>query len=60
MIMVYRFLNSKKNVLIEKPMALTPKDAWEMVACAESNHMCLQVGHIYRFNNAIKKNERIN
>jgi len=48
-------LNAKKNVLIEKPMALTPKDAWEMVACAESNHMCLQVGHIYRFNNAIKK-----
>jgi UDP-N-acetylglucosamine 3-dehydrogenase len=50
-----QFLESKKNVLIEKPMALTPKDAWEMVACAESNHMCLQVGHIYRFNNAIKK-----
>jgi predicted dehydrogenase len=48
-------LKSGKNVLIEKPMALTPKEAWEMVAAAESMHLCLQVGHIYRFNNAIRK-----
>jgi UDP-N-acetylglucosamine 3-dehydrogenase len=48
-------LDSKKNVLIEKPMALTPEDAWEMVSVAESRHLCLQVGHIYRFNNAIRK-----
>jgi UDP-N-acetylglucosamine 3-dehydrogenase len=48
-------LDSGKNVLIEKPMALTPEDAWEMVAAAEKRRLCLQVGHIYRFNNAIKK-----
>jgi predicted dehydrogenase len=48
-------LESEKNVLIEKPMALTSEDAWEMVAEAQSRHLCLQVGHIYRFNNAIRK-----
>ena len=48
-------LKSEKNVLIEKPMALTSKHAYDMVAAAESRHLCLQVGHIYRFNNAIRK-----
>jgi UDP-N-acetylglucosamine 3-dehydrogenase len=48
-------LNDGKNVLLEKPMALTPKDAWLLCDMAESRHLCLQVGHIYRFNNALKK-----
>jgi UDP-N-acetylglucosamine 3-dehydrogenase len=48
-------LNECKNVLMEKPMALSPKDAWRLCEVAESRNRCLQVGHIYRFNNAIKK-----
>lgn len=48
-------LSMGKNVLVEKPMALLPEEAWELVATAESKHLCLQVGHIYRFNNALKK-----
>jgi UDP-N-acetylglucosamine 3-dehydrogenase len=48
-------LNAGKHVLIEKPMALSAREAWELDAIAKSNHLCLQVGHIYRFNNALKK-----
>lgn len=48
-------LEAGKNVLLEKPMALNAKDAWELCRIAENNHLCLQVGHIYRFNNAIQK-----
>jgi UDP-N-acetylglucosamine 3-dehydrogenase len=48
-------LDKGKNVLMEKPMALSPKEAWRLCDVAESRHRCLQVGHIYRFNNAIRK-----
>lgn len=48
-------LAAGKHVLLEKPMALCARDAWELVGLAEFKHLCLQVGHIYRFNNAIKK-----
>jgi predicted dehydrogenase len=48
-------LNAGKHVLLEKPMALSAREAWELVATAKRKHLCLQVGHIYRFNNALKK-----
>lgn len=48
-------LAAGKNVLLEKPLALTSSEAWELVSTAQSRNLCLQVGHIYRFNNAIKK-----
>src|SRR4030065_287485 len=48
-------LNLGKNVLLEKPMATSPRDAWNLCDIAESAHLCLQVGHIYRFNNALRK-----
>lgn len=48
-------LSLGKNVLLEKPIATSPKDAWQLCNVAESAHLCLQVGHIYRFNNALKK-----
>jgi UDP-N-acetylglucosamine 3-dehydrogenase len=51
----YRALSKGKNVLLEKPMSLSAKEAWSLVKLAESRHLCLQVGHIYRFNNALKK-----
>jgi predicted dehydrogenase len=44
-----------KNVLIEKPLALSPKDGWKLCEVAEARNLCLQVGHIYRFSNALKK-----
>ena len=52
-------LRSGKNLLIEKPMSLLSKEAWEMNAAAEKRRLCLQVGHIYRFNNAIKKMHKL-
>ncbi len=48
-------LTAGKNVLLEKPMALSSEDAWQLCSVAETRHLCLQVGHIYRFNNAIRK-----
>ncbi len=43
-----------KHVLLEKPMAMRAKHAWELVGLAEHNGLILQVGHIFRFNNALK------
>jgi predicted dehydrogenase len=48
-------LNAGKNVLLEKPMALHAKSAWELVGMAEHKDLILQVGHIFRFNNALKR-----
>jgi predicted dehydrogenase len=46
-------LDAGKHVLLEKPMAQSARDAWELVGVAEHRHLCLQVGHIFRFNNAL-------
>lgn len=43
-----------KHVLLEKPLTLDPRKAWELVEIAENQNQILAVGHIYRFNNAIK------
>jgi UDP-N-acetylglucosamine 3-dehydrogenase len=48
-------LNESKHVLLEKPIAMMRRDAWSLCEIAEAMHLCLQVGHIYRFNNAIKR-----
>jgi predicted dehydrogenase len=47
-------LMAGKHVLLEKPMAMFAKHAWELVGLAEHNHLILQVGHIFRFNNALR------
>jgi UDP-N-acetylglucosamine 3-dehydrogenase len=47
-------LMAGKHVLLEKPMSLCARHAWDLVGLAEAKHLCLQVGHIFRFNNAIK------
>jgi UDP-N-acetylglucosamine 3-dehydrogenase len=47
-------LQAGKHVLLEKPMAKSTSDAWELVETAEKKHLCLQVGHIFRFSNALK------
>lgn len=43
-----------KHTLLEKPMSLTAKNAWELVGTADHRHSILQVGHIFRFNNALR------
>lgn len=52
-------LKAGKHVLMEKPIAVTPQQASEMVSFARSRERILCVGHIYRFNNAIDEARRI-
>jgi len=48
-------LGSGVNVLVEKPMTMNHDHAYELVEIAIERDLILQVGHIYRFANAIKK-----
>lgn len=48
-------LEAGKHVLLEKPMTINSIEAKELKHIAESKNLILQVGHIYRFNNALKK-----
>lgn len=43
-------LEAAKHVLVEKPIAVTPAEARELVALAQRNGCRLQVGHSERFN----------
>ena len=52
-------LEAGKNVLVEKPLAMTVKEAQELVDIARDNENILAVGHIFRFNNAINKIKKI-
>lgn len=52
-------LQSGKHVLLEKPMTLTSKQAFELVNFAKSKKIILQTGHIFRFNNALKKIKKL-
>jgi len=47
-------IQKKKPVFVEKPIALTIEQAEEMVELAEKNAVPLQIGHIERFNPAIR------
>jgi len=42
-----------KNVLVEKPLTLDAKKAYELVDIAKKQKKILAVGHIFRYNNAI-------
>lgn len=48
------FLKSGKHVLIEKPMAKTIEEADELIALAKQKGVIIQVGHIERFNAAVR------
>ena len=43
-------LQAGKHVLVEKPIAVKPEDAHELVQLAKQRRCCLQVGHSERFN----------
>lgn len=47
------FLKQNVDVLIEKPMTTSLKQADELIKIAESNGRILQVGHLERFNPAV-------
>lgn len=48
-------LKKKINVIVEKPMALSIKDADKMIDTAKKNNVKLCVSHQNRFNKSIKK-----
>jgi len=48
-------LNSKKHVLVEKPMAMSILDADKMIQIAQKNNLKLAVCHQNRFNPPIQK-----
>jgi predicted dehydrogenase len=47
------------DVLVEKPMACTVNEADELIAAAKQNGRVLQVGHVERFNPAVRAVEPI-
>lgn len=48
------FLSHGIHVLIEKPIAVTLKEADNLIKIAKKNKALLQIGHLERFNNTIK------
>lgn len=48
-------MDAGKDVLIEKPMTSSAKEAWELVALAKKNKRVLMVDHILLFNPAVLK-----
>lgn len=48
-------LQAGKDVLLEKPMTLSSGEAYELVYLAASRGRVLHVGHIFRFNSALRK-----
>jgi predicted dehydrogenase len=47
-------LRKGKHLLIEKPITVTLAEADELLALAEKNGLMVQIGHIERFNRAIR------
>jgi UDP-N-acetylglucosamine 3-dehydrogenase len=52
-------INAKVPVLVEKPLALTVKEAEDMLREAQKQRVLMMVGHIERFNPAIVKLRKI-
>jgi predicted dehydrogenase len=54
-----RFLNSGKNVWIEKPMTIAANDAQELVDLAEEKHLLINVDHTFLYTAAVQKIKQI-
>jgi predicted dehydrogenase len=50
-----KILMAEKDVLVEKPMALTTKDAEEMVEIAEKRKRILMVGHLLIYHSVVDR-----
>ena len=48
-------LSNGKHVLLEKPMTTTAEESYQLIELASQNGLILQVGHIFRFANVIRK-----
>lgn len=53
------FLEAGIDVLVEKPLAVELAEGKELVELAETKGLVLQVGHLERFNPAIRRLERV-
>ena len=51
------FLSAGIDVLVEKPVAATLEEGRKLVALAEEKRLSLQVGHLERFNPAVRRVE---
>lgn len=49
------FLRAGVDVMVEKPMTVTIEEADDLVTLAEEKSLILQVGHLERFNSAVRK-----
>ncbi len=57
--LAYELLDNGKNLLVEKPITETVKQAEELASLARGKNLILQVGHIERFNPAFKAIENL-
>lgn len=57
--LAFEMLNSGKHVLLEKPMTLTSREAFKLARLAEVNGSTLLVGHIFRFDNSLRKTKEL-
>ena len=48
------FIKAGKNVLVEKPLALSSREAYLLVAQARAHRVVLSTGHSHRFNNGLR------
>ena len=53
------FLQAGVHVLVEKPITVTVEEADELIALAKQNNVILQVGHLERFNPAVRGLENL-
>lgn len=48
-------MRSGIDVLVEKPLAMTPAEAQEVLECASETNRVLMVGHLFRYHAAVRK-----
>lgn len=51
-------LSSGVDLLVEKPLALTSDEAWDLQATADEHDRTLAVGHIFRYHPALRELKR--
>ena len=57
--LVKKYLQAGKDVLVEKPLALSVKEGEELVRLAENENRVLMVGHVLQYHPAIRKLKEI-
>mgnify|MGYP006428284395 FL=1 len=51
-------LNKQKHIFIEKPLGINSNQTKKLVAIGKKNNCVIQVGHIFRYNNAVEQIKR--